>query len=138
MNPFRLDPTGLMIWGLVAHLIADWPLQNDWMANGKAWPWTWSIAGLAPAFTHALIHMIALGIVFGYWPGAVLGFVHLAIDTRIPVAWWSKLVRQTQPRPVMMGLEEKVPMVDVGTEVRFWTDQVFHIVCVAVAALVIG
>ena len=36
MNPWDLDATGLLIWGIVAHLIADWPLQNDWMARHKA------------------------------------------------------------------------------------------------------
>lgn len=36
MNPFGLDATGLVVWGIVAHLIADWPLQNEWMATNKA------------------------------------------------------------------------------------------------------
>lgn len=129
MNPWDLDATGLMVWGLVAHLIADWPLQNDWMANNKALPWRPSIAGLAPAFTHATIHGVFAGAVFGYWPGMALALVHLFIDTRKPVVWWSQFVRQTQPSG--NGY-------DVGLEVRFWTDQVFHIACIAVAALVVA
>jgi hypothetical protein len=129
MNPFDLSTSDLLVWGIVGHLIADWPLQNDWMANGKGWPWRWSILGLAPAFVHGLIHMVALGVVFGYWPGVILGLVHVAVDTRLPVAWWSRLMRQTQP-----GGDGY----DVGLEVRFWTDQVFHIACIALAALLVA
>lgn len=129
MNPWDLSASDLLIWGIVLHLIADWPLQNDWMAKGKGLPWRWSVIGLAPSFTHGLIHMVALSLVFGYWPGVVLGFVHIAIDTRVPVAWWSRLMRQTQP---------KQPPFDVGLEVRFWTDQVFHIATIAAAALVVA
>jgi hypothetical protein len=131
MTPFGLTATGLMIWGLVAHLVADWPLQNDWMANNKA-----NLRSPA-GYVHATIHGLLLALVFG-WVAAPLALSHLLIDTRKPVVWWSRLVRQTQPQPVVMGLEAKVPMVDIGTEVRFWTDQVFHIVCIAIASLLIG
>lgn len=146
MNPFDLSASDLLVWGIVAHLIADWPLQNDWMANGKALPWRWSIAGLAPAFTHATIHAVALALVFGFWPGVALGAFHLLIDTRVPVPWWSRLIRQTQPQGesvdvgngFVLSPPRRVPLYDVGTEVRFWTDQVFHIACIAVAALVVA
>lgn len=189
MNPWDLSVSDLLIWGIVLHLIADWPLQNDWMANGKAMPWTWSAKGLAPAFAHGLIHTVAAMLVFGFWPGYMIGVIHIGIDTRIPVAWWSRLIRQTQPRgdafisadavdpnaPYSMdfdsvaynvrhnptdpglptidavkqldadrqGLEKRLlhaarPAYDIGTEVRFWTDQVFHIAVLAIAALIVG
>jgi hypothetical protein len=152
MNPFDLSASDLLVWGIVAHLIADWPLQNDWMANGKAWPWRWSVVGLAPAFVHATIHAFFLAFLFGYWPGVVLGVLHLLIDTRIPVEWWSRLVRQTQPAQQYakgwapgdarsapsVGVTIPRTVVDVGLEVRFWTDQVFHIACIAVAALLVA
>jgi hypothetical protein len=146
MNPFDLDATGLMIWGLVAHLIADWPLQNDWMANRKAarrqrWdiqremmggtsvelPGRWWDRHPA-AYVHAGLHGLLLALVFG-WVAAPLALAHLVIDTRWPVATWSRLVRQTQPSG---------DGYDVGLEVRFWTDQVFHILTIALAALVVG
>lgn len=132
MNPFELDATGLMIWGLVGHLIADWPLQNDWMANKKT-----SLKHPA-AYMHGFIHAWVLGFVFG-WVSIPLAIVHMLIDTRKPVVWWSKLVGQTQPRnPRYDTGHEIVVLMDPGMEVRFWTDQVFHIMCVAVAALLIG
>jgi hypothetical protein len=147
VNPFDLSASDLLVWGIVAHLIADWPLQNDWMADNKAWPWRWSIAGVLPALTHGLVHAVALGLVFGPWPGVVLGLAHIIIDTRVPVVWWSKFAGQKQPTGVTIQKANAgpdsadsvaVPVVDVALEVRFWTDQVFHITCIAIAALVVA
>lgn len=147
MNPFDLSATGLMVWGLVCHLVADWPLQNDWMANHK------TDLRHPAGYVHAGIHGALLAIAFG-WVAAPLALAHLLIDTRVPVAWWSRLIGQTQPAgwtvlasrmsrepsedaPGQHEHRER-PLYDVGTEVRFWTDQVFHIACIAIAALVIG
>lgn len=42
VNPLQLDCTELLVWGLAAHVIADWLFQSDWMAAHKAqrggWP----------------------------------------------------------------------------------------------------
>jgi hypothetical protein len=122
MNPWDLSAGDLMIWGLVAHLIADWPLQNDWMANNKA------KLGHPAGVVHAAIHGALLALVFGVW-AVPLAVAHYVIDLRRPVAWWSRLIRQTQPGG--RGY-------DVGLEVRFWTDQVFHIICIAAAALLVA
>ena len=134
MNPWDLSASDLLIWGIVAHLIADWPLQNDWMANNKA------KLGHPAGIVHAAIHGTALLIVFGYWPAVVLAMAHYLIDLRKPVAWWSRLVRQTQPvlNRIVDGKGAPIVLYDIGTEVRFWTDQVFHVACIAVAALVVA
>ena len=141
MNPWELSASDLMIWGLVLHLIADWPLQNDWMANCKmkrrirrgldnvVVPSPWWDRHLA-AYIHASIHGFLLSIVFG-WAAIPLAITHLLIDTRTPVVWWSRLIEQTQP------LGKGAPIVDIGLEVRIWTDQVFHIFCIAIAALLV-
>jgi hypothetical protein len=148
VNPFDLSASDLLVWGIVVHLIADWPLQNDWMANNKA------NLHSAAGYVHAGIHGLALALVFG-WIAAPLAVAHLLIDTRKPVVWWSKLIRQTQPRGRQVfvlpdaaenrrarraGMKANVvsPLYDVGTEVRFWTDQVFHIACIAAAALAVS
>lgn len=134
MNPGHLSASELLIWGIVLHLIADWPLQNDWMATHKA-------NLLHPAgYVHAMIHGVLFLPIFG-WPAIVLAVAHLLIDTRKPVLWWSRLMGQTQPqgRGIRMPDElEFVPLYDMGIEVRIWTDQVFHIICIAVAALLIA
>lgn len=121
MNPWDLSASDLLVWGLVLHLVADWPLQNDWMANRKA------NLRHAAGYVHAGVHGLLLSLVFG-WVALPLAAVHLLIDTRRPVVWWSVMVRQTQPAGSSY---------DVGLEVRFWTDQVFHIACIAVAALLV-
>lgn len=166
MNPWHLSASDLLIWGVVLHLIADWPLQNDWMANHKMNrrvrkmqhgdgimtpprpyqpPDRWWDRHPA-AYVHAGIHLVFLALVFG-WAAIPLAIVHLIIDTRAPVVWWSKLVGQTQPKADLVDVgytggeyykAELVHLYDVGTEVRFWTDQVFHITCVAIAALLIS
>ena len=145
MNPWDLSASDLMIWGLVAHLVADWPLQNDWMAQNKA-----NLRRPA-GYVHATVHGVFLALVFG-WVALPLAVAHLLIDTRKPVVWLSRLVGQTQPQgrrvipaghPFSFGApiyDEKWPMLplyDVGTEVRFWTDQVWHIACIAIAALAV-
>lgn len=115
LNPFGLDATGLMVWGSVAHAIADWPLQTDWMSAHKAarrrrphpnpGPDLYDKSATVPgpwwdrhpaAYTHAGVHLVFLLPVFGLLAVAI-ALVHLVIDTRTPVAWWSRLVRQTQP-----------------------------------------
>jgi hypothetical protein len=172
VNPWDLSASDLLIWGIVLHLIADWPLQNDWMANNKMRRRVRRIRHgdgiMTPprpyqpserwwdrhpaAYVHAGIHTLFLSLVFG-WPAIFLGLVHLLIDTRLPVVWWSKLIKQTQPEGdyALVGqdplredpegehrfLVTSVPLYDIGLEVRFWTDQVFHIICIAAAALVV-
>ena len=138
MNPWDLSSSDLLIWGIVLHLIADWPLQNDWMANNKQ-----NLKHPA-GYVHALIHGFLLSFVFG-WAFVPLAIVHLLIDTRKPVVWWSKLIRQTQPQnrvAIELGdegfrIQNASVLYDIGTEVRFWTDQVFHIFTIAVAALLV-
>jgi len=137
MNPWNLSASNLLVWGIVLHLVADWPLQNDWMANHKA-----QLSHPA-GYVHAGIHGLLLAIIFG-WVAIPLAVAHFVIDLRWPVVWWSKLIRQTQPqgRYVEVGRfgshQAYIPAWDAGVEVRFWTDQVFHIVCLAVAALLIA
>ena len=138
MNPWDLSASELLVWGIVLHLIADWPLQNDWMANNKMYLRT-SYAG----YVHASIHGLLLAIIFG-WAAIFLAVVHLLIDTRRPVIWWSKLVKQTPPQGTLLETENLegednrlVFLYDMGLEVRIWTDQVFHIFTLAVAALVV-
>jgi uncharacterized protein DUF3307 len=134
VNPWELSASELLVWGIVLHLIADWPLQNDWMSNNKQ-----NLFHPAGYF-HASIHGVLLALVFGL-AAVPLAVIHFLIDTRKPVQWWSRLIRQTQPKGFgirIIGQEHPVSLYDVGLEVRIWTDQVFHIICVAVAALLIA
>lgn len=97
--------------GLLAHLVADWLFQNDWMARNKSnlrHPATW---------VHAAIHALLLGIALGWQAGIVLGAVHVLIDTRLPLKWWRRFFRQTEEGPYA-----------IMTAV--WADQVLHLVAI--------
>ncbi|OQY48617.1 MAG: hypothetical protein B6242_01895 [Anaerolineaceae bacterium 4572_78] len=98
--------------GLVAHLVADWLLQNHWMANNKM-----DLRHPA-AWVHALIQFVALTIALGWRVGFVLGILHLLIDTRVPLSWWRTFFKQTSDGPSAM-------------HVAIWSDQVVHIASIA-------
>ncbi len=98
--------------GLVAHLVADWLLQNDWMALNKTklrHPAGW---------VHAGIHAICLGLALGLVAGVVLGVVHLILDTRLPLDWWIRAFKKSDQAP-----EAQL--------IAIWTDQVIHIAIIA-------
>ena len=99
--------------GFVAHLIADWILQNDWMALNK------TDLRHPAAWTHASIHGVCLGLALGWWAGVVLGIVHLLIDTRVPVNWWMRTFKRCHETS-----ESKL--------IAVWLDQTLHIVSIAV------
>ncbi len=94
--------------GLIAHLVADWLLQNDWMALNK-------VKLRHPAgWVHASIHAILLGLALGWIGGAVLGVLHLLLDTGIPLNWWIRVFKKCEHAPQ-------------AALIRLWTDQVIHI-----------
>src|ERR1044071_9089894 len=70
---------------LVAHLIADWLLQNNWMAKNK-----YSLVHPA-AWIHASIYAASLALAIGWPAGLTLGLLHLIIDTGIPLQWWTHI-----------------------------------------------
>jgi hypothetical protein len=105
--------------GLVANLVADWLLQNDWMA-------TYKISLKHPAaWTHAAIHAVLLSLALGWQAGLVLAVIHMLVDTRKPANWWSKTLRQTREGPMAL-------VVKVGV------DQVLHIAAIAAWLEIVG
>ncbi|MEZ4662216.1 MAG: DUF3307 domain-containing protein [Caldilineaceae bacterium] len=96
---------------LLAHLCADWLLQNDWMAQHKQ---QWRHPA---AWVHAGIHALLLGLVLGWQGGLVLGLLHLWIDTRAPLQWWARRFGKTLTGPL-------------GFHIAIWTDQTLHIIAI--------
>lgn len=110
------DVTVLLVWGIIVHLIADWLLQTEWMAAHKVdlrHPAAWA---------HSGIHTVGLILVFA-WPIALLiGLSHLWIDTRKPLIWWMRMVKN-------------VPTGANHQTVEIWVDQVMHITVLALVSL---
>jgi hypothetical protein len=98
--------------GLIANLVADWVLQNDWMARNKA-----SLRHPA-AWVHGGIHALLLGLALGWEAGLILALVHVLVDTRKPAAWWQAFFRQTSQG-------------EVGLIAKMGLDQVLHITAIA-------
>jgi hypothetical protein len=97
---------------LVAHLVADWLLQNDWMALNKTkltHPAGW---------VHAAIHAVLLGLALDWVGGVALGALHLLIDTGGPVGWWIRVFKKCEAMPH-------------ATLIRIWTDQALHLATIA-------
>lgn len=108
--------TQLLLWGIVVHLVVDWLLQNNWMALHKS-----DLRHLA-SWVHSGMHALGLCLVFA-WPLALLiGITHLLIDTRRPLLWWMRVIKQIPPC-------DRIPTVEI------WLDQVMHITVLAGAAL---
>ena len=94
----------------MAHAVADWLLQNSWMAANKTnlrHPAGW---------VHAGIHAVCLGIALNWPAGVVLGATHLILDTRRPLDWWVTWFKKSDTSPL-------------ASQIRLWTDQATHLVC---------
>jgi len=94
------------------HLIADWLLQNEWMAVNK-------VRLTHPAaWIHGGIHGVLLGLIFGWAGGVTLALLHIVIDTRVPIRWWNKVFKRCED-------SSDLPILLIGC------DQVLHIGCIA-------
>jgi hypothetical protein len=93
---------------LVAHLVADWLLQNDWMAHHKA-----KLSHPA-AWVHGAVHALALTWALGWVGGLALGLAHVLIDTRVPLGWWIREFKRSHAAPE-------------AANIAMWTDQALHI-----------
>jgi hypothetical protein len=111
----------LLLYGIIAYLIADWVFQNHWMAMNKSHP------SHPAAWVHGAIHFIAMLFIFPFLIAAIIAMAHILIDTRKPVEWWQTLYRQTTEGVYAL-------------HVSIWLDQVFHIIviCFAVWLTTIG
>jgi hypothetical protein len=119
---FNSHQTSLLLWGIVAHLLSDWFLQNHWQSSGK------TDLRNAAAWIHSGIHAAVSFLVFPGLAAVLLGLAHVVIDTRKPLVLWGKLVRQSTPEqagpayiPFAMG-----------------RDQAAHVLCIAFAAAACG
>jgi hypothetical protein len=111
--------TIILVWSLVAHLIADWLLQNDWIARNK------SRLSHPAMYVHGLIHLFCLLIILPIWAAAIVSILHVLIDTRKPLIWWGCFFKQTSEGGTTSPL-------------AIWRDQVLHLVILAIMSFIIG
>lgn len=162
----------LLAFAIVAHLVGDFLLQNEWMALNKSGRRRirGMLRGGAPvpgswwdrhpsAYVHAAIHGAVQLVILGPIGAVVVAVTHFLIDLRAPVAWWSRLIRQTQPEqqritlllaPQERPVDRSVPreatltlaiprtVMDIGADVRIWADQTWHLAVLALVALAVG
>ena len=116
------EMTSLLVWGGLAHLVADWLLQTEWMVRHKV-----DLRHPA-AWVHGTIHTLAL-LLFWPWPLALLvGLSHVLIDTRTPIRWWKRLVGKAAADPFSLLPQTLL--------VELWVDQVMHLVVLALVVWV--
>jgi hypothetical protein len=114
-----MSVTELFVWAAVAHGVADFLLQSEWMALNKV---KWHHPA---AWIHAGIHFGAMLFVFP-WPVALwIANAHFLIDLRFFLAWWRRFFGQTTEGPM-------------APHVAIWSDQVLHILTIAIAASLCG
>jgi hypothetical protein len=112
------ESAALLVWGIMAHCVADWFLQNDWMARNKA-----RLLDHPAGLVHGAIYALCMVVVFGPVTAWTLAMLHAWIDTRAPLAWWRRVFRQTTEGPAVIHM-------------AFWQDQAAHVLLIAGAAVV--
>lgn len=113
-----MTATDYAFWGVIVHLTVDWLLQNHWQSIYKV-----SLKHPA-AYVHSGLHFLGLLLVFPWFVALFIAITHILIDTRKPLQWWRKTIRQTTD-----------PNNPATIHVAFWTDQVAHILVIALVSL---
>ena len=110
-----MTATDFLVWGLIAHIVADWFLQNEWQALNKT---SWRHPA---AWVHSGLHFLCLLFVFPPFVAFLLAASHFLIDLRVGLLCWRRLIKQTTEGPIAI-------------HVAFWQDQGAHVLCLAIAA----
>ena len=103
----------LFSWLLVGHLVADWMLQNDWMARNKQSQW-FSPAILVHCTVYTLILMVSLWFadppdaqIPPYFSFALIIFLsHWLIDAGRLATHWMSLLHQSPLHFVQMMVDQ--------------------------------
>ncbi|MFN8465015.1 MAG: DUF3307 domain-containing protein [Caldilineaceae bacterium] len=125
-------PTELLVWALIAHVVADWLLQTDWMAVNKV------NLRHAAGYVHAGVYTLLMLPLFPWYLALFIGVTHLLIDTRRPVHWWMRNIKRMPPTS---GSGTEVPAAGRTSAyansgfLESAVDQAFHVVVLAAAAL---
>jgi hypothetical protein len=103
----------IFIWLLVAHLLGDWLLQNDWMAKGKK-QGPFALAGILhfTIYTGTVVAALWLSGVRDKSPmsylviAAAVFLSHWLIDARDVAAHWMRFYRQSNLEMVRIMVDQ--------------------------------
>lgn len=109
----------LFIKGLIIHLLVDFFLQSDWIAQHKT-----NLRHPA-AWLHGALNVIGNLLVFSPAIAISLGLTHMLIDMRYPLIWWRGLFKQD-------------PHGEAGRIFIILQDQAAHVILLGVAVLLSG
>ena len=73
---------------LILHMVGDYLLQNDWMAQNKkvkGWEGAWA------CFVHCFTYSVPFVVAFGWYAGIVVFVTHFAIDRTGFVVWFMRI-----------------------------------------------
>ncbi len=101
----------LFIHAFALHNIADWFLQNEWMALHKAKLNT--VEGWQAAVVHSGIHFAVQALIFPVSVAGWIGLTHFVIDARWILEVYRQVTRQTTAGPFAI-------------HVAVWQDQAAH------------
>ncbi len=117
----------MFILGLLAHLFADWFLQNHWQTTHK------TDLRHPAAWVHFGCHMACMLVVWAPLPAVIAAVTHALIDTRKPLVLWRKMMRQTQVDP---SKPDGSFWNQAAMAVAFWQDQAAHILVLGIVSVV--
>lgn len=112
---------------LILHLLGDFVLQNDWMANNKS-KRSW------PALCHVLVYSLPFLLIGSPAAVAVIGGTHFVIDRFRLVRYlvWAKNCLSPQPPPwsecSATGFHKSTPEW-LATWLMIITDATLHLIC---------
>jgi hypothetical protein len=118
---------GIFAWFILAHLLGDWLLQNDWMALGKRQGlFTWAGVSHCTIYTGAIL--AGLGVSAGLtlqpplW--AIISLVvflsHWLIDTTNLVQGWMAVIGQRNQTMVRVMVDQTLHLLVLGLLVQFF------------------
>lgn len=117
LNIFAFHGGSLLPILLVCHIIADWFLQNEYVAKNKS---NWKHPC---AYSHSLLHFVLYSVVTSWQIAAFIAILHFIIDLRFILVWWKNLIGQTTTG-------------EAALHVAIWQDQGAHFIVLVIACMI--
>jgi biotin transporter BioY len=116
----------IFTWLFLGHLLGDWLLQNDWMAQGKR-QGLFTTAGLTHVATYTAVLVGILWLAGGQGlsqevlvvAGGIIFVTHWLIDATDVVQWWMRFYGQRDQTMVRLMIDQTWHLLVLGLLVPF-------------------